>query len=82
MGLQDIQEEDEEEIRSENESDEGDAGKDVTLLQDGVTSDDTDMESFSKSCSCYSAYFLQKGAAVKCLLCSVKDQFASSNYEG
>ena len=51
VGLQDIEEEDEEieeEIESENEFDEEDAPKNVTLHQDGMTSDDTDMELFSK----------------------------------
>ena len=52
VGLQDIEEEDEEEIEeeieSENELDEEDAPK-VTFNQDGVTSDEIDMESFSKS---------------------------------
>jgi len=49
VGLQDIEEEDEEEIEeeieSENELDEEDAPK-VTFNQDGVTSDEIDMESF------------------------------------
>ena len=55
VGLQDIEEEDEEieeEIESENEFDEEDAPKHVTLNQDGVTSDDTDIELFSKSHNC------------------------------
>lgn len=55
VGLQDIEEEDEEteeEIESENEFDEEDAPKDVMLNQDGVTSDDTDIELFSKSHNC------------------------------
>ena len=49
VGIQDIEEEDEEEIESENELDEEDAPKDVTFNQDGVASDETDMEPFSKS---------------------------------
>ena len=54
--LQDIEEEDEEDIEedieSEDEFDEEDAPKDARLNQDGVTSDETDMESFSKSRNC------------------------------
>ena len=56
VGLQDIEEEEdeeiEEEIESENEFDEEDAPKDVAFNQDGVTSDETDIELFSKSHNC------------------------------
>lgn len=55
--LQDIQEEDEEgveeeieeEINSEDELDEEDGSREAMLNQDGVTSDDNDIEPFSKS---------------------------------
>lgn len=52
VGLDDIQEDDEnqreENIESEHEVDE-DGSKHVTVNQDGVISDETDSESFSKS---------------------------------
>ena len=59
-GLQDIQEEDEEgveeeideEINSEDEFDDEDGSKEAMLNQDGVTSDDNDIEPFSKSRDC------------------------------
>lgn len=59
-GLQDIQEEDEEgveedveeEINSEDELDEEDGSRDAMLNQDGVTSDENDIEPFSKSRDC------------------------------
>lgn len=62
-GLQDIQEEDEEnvheeieeEINSEDEFDEEDGSKEAMLNQDGVTSDDNDIEPFSKSRDCLTA---------------------------
>lgn len=62
-GLQDIQEEDEEnvheeieeEINSEDEFDEDDGSKEAMLNQDGVTSDDNDIEPFSKSRDCLTA---------------------------
>ena len=55
-GLQDIQEEDEdgveEEINSEDELDEEDGLREAMLNQDGVTSDENDIEPFSKSRDC------------------------------
>lgn len=58
--LQDIQEEDEEgveeeieeEINSEDELDEEDGSREAMLNQDGVISDDNDIEPFSKSHDC------------------------------
>lgn len=56
VGLNDIKEEDEEEIEeeieSEDEFDEEDAPKVLNLSQDGVASEDTDFEPFSKSLNC------------------------------
>lgn len=56
VGLNDIKEEDEEEIEeeieSEDEFDEEDAPKVLNLSQDGVASEDTDFEPFSKSRNC------------------------------
>lgn len=53
VGLGDIQEDDEnqreENIESEHEVVDEDGPKDVTINQDGVISDETDSESFSKS---------------------------------
>jgi len=53
VGLNDIKEEDEEEIEeqieSDDEFDEEDAPKVLNLSQDGVASEDTDFEPFSKS---------------------------------
>ena len=53
VGLDDIQEDDEnqreENIESEHEVIDEDGSKHVTVNQDGVTSDETDSESFSKS---------------------------------
>lgn len=56
-GLQDIEEEDEgveeeEEISSEDELDEEDGSREAMLNQDGVTSDENDIEPFSKSRDC------------------------------
>ena len=59
-GLQDIQEEDEEgveeeieeDINSEDELDEEDGSREAMLNQDGVISDDNDIELFSKSGDC------------------------------
>ena len=59
-GLQDIQEEDEdgveeeseEEINSDDELDEEDGSREGLLNQDGVTSDENDIEPFSKSRDC------------------------------
>ena len=59
-GLQDIQEEDEEaaegeieeEFDSENDFDEQDGSNEAMLNQDGVTSDENDIEPFSKSRNC------------------------------
>lgn len=53
VGLGDIQEDDENQregnIESEHEVVDEDGPKDVTINQDGVISDETDSESFSKS---------------------------------
>ena len=53
VGLEDIQEDDEnqreENIESEHEVIDEDGSKHVTVNQDGVISDETDSESFSKS---------------------------------
>lgn len=61
VGLNDIKEEDEEEIEeeieSEDEFDEEDAPKVLNLSQDGVASEDTDFEPFSKSRSCLVVLF-------------------------
>ena len=56
VGLEDIEEEEEheieEEIESQSEYDEEDAPKEMRLNQDGMASDETDMESLSKSHKC------------------------------
>ena len=60
-GLQDIQEEDEEAVKgelederdSEKEFDEEDGPNEAMLNQDGVTSDENDIEPFSKSRNCF-----------------------------
>ena len=58
-GLQDIQEEDEgaeeeieEEINSDDELDEENGSREAMLNQDGVTSDENDIEPFSESRDC------------------------------
>ena len=56
VGLNDIKEEDEEEIEEEIESeyefDEEETPKVLNLSQDGVASEETDFEPFSKSRNC------------------------------